>query len=299
MTLNEKIVEIYGSGTVIKERQRITGGDINDAFMLQLSNGEAVFMKKNSLSALPSLQAEVAGLTAICDTHTIRTPQVLGIGTDQSTGSAYLLLEYLPGQYRVKDYWETFAAELASLHLADPECIAKASYTKGTFGFCENNYIGSTPQINTPHNTWIGFFRECRLEPQFRFASKWFDRDDQKKIRFLLDHLDKWLTEPEGPSLLHGDLWNGNVITGKDGKAWLIDPAVYIGHHEADIAMTELFGGFPAAFYDTYAEISGMDSGYNDRRDLYNLYHLLNHLNLFAGGYSSSVRSTIRYYAGR
>ena len=108
-----------------------------------------------------------------------------------------------------------------------------------------------------------------------------------------MDHLEDFLAEPEHPSLLHGDLWAGNVMTGNDGKAWLIDPAAYVGHAEADIAMTELFGGFPAAFYDAYREAGALPPEYRQRRDLYNLYHLLNHLNMFGGSYLSSVRQIV------
>ena len=116
-------------------------------------------------------------------------------------------------------------------------------------------------------------------------------------MQSLLDHLDQYLTEPAFPSLLHGDLWGGNFVTGPDGHAWLIDPAVYVGHFEADLAMTELFGGFKRAFYDAYREANEIPPGYYDRRDLYNLYHLLNHLNLFGGSYLAPVRDTLRRYA--
>ena len=114
-----------------------------------------------------------------------------------------------------------------------------------------------------------------------------------------MSHLDLYLPEPGRPSLIHGDLWAGNQITGNDGKVWLIDPAVYYGHPEADLAMTELFGGFSERFYRAYREITGLDPGYPDRRDLYNLYHLLNHLNLFGSGYLGSVQRILDRYAGR
>ena len=113
----------------------------------------------------------------------------------------------------------------------------------------------------------------------------------------LLDRLDSWLSEPDFPSLIHGDLWSGNAISGPDGKVWIIDPAAYVGHFEAELAMTELFGRFPAAFYQAYREVNPIDSCYRDRRDLYNLYHLLNHLNLFGGSYLSSVRQVLDRYS--
>ena len=117
-----------------------------------------------------------------------------------------------------------------------------------------------------------------------------------KKIITLLDKLSVLLVEPEKPSLLHGDLWSGNYIVGNDGRAWLIDPAVYVGHFEADLAMTELFGRFPSDFYRAYSEKNPIDGGYKDRRDLYNLYHLLNHLNLFGGSYLGAVRQILQKY---
>ena len=151
-------------------------------------------------------------------------------------------------------------------------------------------------QENTPEHSWIIFFRNHRLIPQFKKAEVWFDSSDRKRISRLLDNLEDDLQEPDFPSLLHGDLWSGNYITGKDGEAWLIDPAVYVGHAEADLAMTELFGGFPQRFYGAYNEVNPIDPGFRDRRDLYNLYHLLNHLNLFGGSYLEPVKQILRVY---
>ena len=142
----------------------------------------------------------------------------------------------------------------------------------------------------------ISFFREQRLAPQFKAADSYFIKEDRAKITKLLDNLDRFLIEPEQPSLLHGDLWSGNVMCGSDGKAMLIDPACYIGHREADLAMTELFGGFPQSFYDAYKEAFPLQPGYEERRDLYNLYQLLNHLNLFGPTYLEPVLSIISEY---
>ncbi len=134
------------------------------------------------------------------------------------------------------------------------------------------------------------------MEPQIKWADRYFDDSVRRKLGKLLDKLPEILIEPEKPALLHGDLWSGNYITGSDGRAWLIDPAVYIGHPEADIAMTELFGGFSGRFYGAYEEISPLAPGYSDRRNIYNLYHLLNHLNLFGGMYLMEVIETVERY---
>ena len=287
-SVTEAVRDLYGSARTIADRRPVSGGDINDAYALVLDDGTALFMKSNSAAALPFFLAEADGLSAIRRTGAIRTPQVLGIGEDGTR--SFLLLEYIRCGSRVRDYWEAFAWELAGMHGAktDPET---------GFGFYEDNFIGSNRQINTPHSTWIAFFRDCRLQPQIQKAEKYFDAGDRRQIRSLLDHLDRYLTEPEKPSLLHGDLWGGNYMTGDDGKAWLIDPAAYYGHPEADLAMTQLFGGFSPDFYEAYREAADLESGYADRRDLYNLYHLLNHLNLFGSGYLPSVRSILRRYA--
>ena len=140
------------------------------------------------------------------------------------------------------------------------------------------------------------FFRDCRLQPQFDRARAALSTGTIKRMENLLDYLDEYLVEPEQPSILHGDLWSGNFLVGPDGNAWLIDPAVYVGNAEADIAMTELFGGFSGAFYGAYRESGLLQPGYEERRDLYNLYHMLNHLNLFGGSYLYAVERIVERY---
>ncbi|MCR5161233.1 MAG: fructosamine kinase family protein [Lachnospiraceae bacterium] len=287
-SLDEAVRDIFGSGRKTAVKKPVCGGDINDACAVTLDDGTVIFMKTNTSSAISNFRAEAAGLDCIRGTGTIRCPQVLAAGTDH--GSAFLLMEFIAGAPRIRDYWETFAAELAAMHKA------KTAEKDALFGFGSDNYIGSSVQINARRGTWTDFFRDCRLGPQFRSAMEYFDGEDRKRITRLLSNLDKYLTEPERPALLHGDLWSGNVITGPDGKAWLIDPAVYYGHPEADIAMTELFGGFPSVFYQAYRSAAGLSPDYPERRDLYNLYQLLNHLNLFGSMYLSSVRSILRRY---
>ncbi len=286
-SLETAIHTLFGEETEIETTSRISGGDINEAYGLTLTGGSRIFMKTNAKENLSFFTAEAAGLAAIAGTEAIGTPRILGAGTDEGRGGySFLLLEFISGRSRSRDYWENFAVQLAAMHRAPTAGLVP----DGKYGFGSDNYIGRRRQINRAHESWIGFFRECRLEPQFQSAARYFDRDDWKKIGRFLDHIDEILVEPEYPSLLHGDLWSGNVIVGNDGSAWLIDPAVYVGHAEADIAMTELFGRFPPAFYDAYKNAAPLQPGYERRRDIYNLYHLLNHLNMFGRMYLPEVK---------
>ncbi|MDE5866468.1 MAG: fructosamine kinase family protein [Lachnospiraceae bacterium] len=289
-SLEGAINSLFGEGTKIESTGRISGGDINEAYALTLTGGKCIFMKSNTRENLSFFNAEAAGLAAIARTQAIGTPNILGVGTDNDgVGYSFLLLEFISGNSRNRNYWEDFARQLSDMHKASTGGLV----SNGKYGFDSDNYIGRRRQVNTGYDSWISFFRDCRLEPQFKDAARYFDGEDTKKITRFLDHIDEILVEPEYPSLLHGDLWSGNVITGNDGSAWLIDPAVYVGHAEADIAMTELFGGFPPAFYDAYKEAAPLQPGYERRRDVYNLYHLLNHLNMFGRTYLPGVKRII------
>lgn len=290
------LVSLFGTSVSIARTDRVTGGDINKAYALTLNSGERIFMKANAKEHADFFTAEASGLSAIAATNAIETPRILCTGTDdgEQAGYSFLLLEYIESGKKRKDYWETFAQELAALHTADTTAFVAG----GRFGFFQNNYIGARAQANTPAERWVSFFRDQRLEPQFKAADHYFAQSDRTLITKLLDHLDDFLVEPEQPSLLHGDLWSGNVMCGADGKAMLVDPASYVGNAEADIAMTELFGGFPKVFYDAYRQAKPQQAGYEDRRDLYNLYQLLNHLNLFGQSYLEPVKSIVAEYVG-
>lgn len=288
-SVSEAVRSLFGESRYVIKRNYVAGGDINEACALTLDDGTILFMKSNSLVSLANFKAEAAGLHAIRETGAIGVPDVLGVGTD--TGFSFLLLSYIRGGRRISHYWETFAEELAAMHRAAPS-------GSGKYGFGEDNWIGARKQLNTPHDKWIPFFRDCRLAPQIKSAGNYLLAEDRRRAEYLLDHLDRFLAEPERPSLVHGDLWSGNMITGDDGKGWLIDPAAYYGHPEIDIAMTELFGGFPQAFYEAYREAGMLQPGYGERKDLYNLYQLLNHLNMFRSGYLPDVRRILKKYAG-
>ncbi len=296
-SLNQAVAEIFGAQVRIDGQRPVYGGDINESRRLELSDGSSLFMKSNRITNLGFFEEEAKGLSALRQTGTIGVPQVLGIGTIENLGKSFLMLEYLEAAPRVSGYWEIFGRELAAMHRADSAPFAAAD--RGLpFGFEMDNYIGATPQFNSPRAGWIEFFRDCRLAPQMKRADRYMNGRMRKQCEWLLGHLGSYLVEPEFPSLIHGDLWSGNAVCGPDGKAWILDPAAYVGHFEAELAMTELFGGFAPAFYESYRENNPIDSGYRDRKDLYNLYHMLNHLNLFGVSYLGSVQRILTKYVG-
>ncbi len=288
--LNETIRRVFGDTVSIKRRIPVSGGDINRAYVLELSDGGKVFMKANHRENKDFFRAESEGLSAIRKTETVRVPAEIDAGTDG--GEAFLLLEYIESGSGSRSASEELGTDLALLHMADTMQFVNG----GLYGFTSNNYIGAGKQINTPKQTWTEFFTECRLIPQFERAGKYFSKEEHRSIETFLGRIERYLAEPARPSLLHGDLWSGNYMIDAEGHPWLIDPAVYVGHAEADLAMTELFGGFDRTFYDAYRSAAGIDRDYKDRRDIYNLYHLLNHLNLFGSGYLHPVKSIIRRY---
>lgn len=311
-SLEEALEKAFGRDSEIVERKRLYGGDINDAYMLRLSGGQRVFMKTNSVRNYGFFAAEEQGLNALRSAGVIGVPELLGTGTDRRQGFSFLLLEYMESAPQVSDYWEIFGRQLARLHRADcgglvpapstavSACSAGAAGSTDTnegaewkYGFVADNYIGAAIQINTPKKSWVEFFRECRLLPQLRMADRYLDAGLRRKADRLLAHLDRYLREPEFPSLVHGDLWGGNVLCGSDGRAWLIDPAAYVGDFETDLAMTELFGRFPPAFYRAYQQENPVDGEYQERKPIYQLYHLLNHLNLFGRSYLGSVAAIL------
>lgn len=263
-------------------------------------------MKTNAIQNLDFFRRESTGLDALRSLDKIKIPRVLGTGTDKQRMISFLALEYVESAEKIRSYWENFGHALAQLHREEcrvfvcaEERKKEGDSRKGSwkYGFSEDNYIGSSPQINNPKESWIDFYREYRLLPQLIRAEQYLETPIRKKADWLLEHLDSYLREPEFPSLIHGDLWGGNVLCGSDGKAWLIDPAAYVGDFEAELAMMQLFGGFPAEFYGAYNEVNPVDREYKERKDLYNLYHLLNHLNLFGRAYLGSVENLICTYA--
>ncbi|MBQ9075130.1 MAG: fructosamine kinase family protein [Mogibacterium sp.] len=300
--IDDTLKNIYGNDIAVVGKTPVSGGDINRAYALHLSDGGRLFMKANRKENADFFRAEAEGLEALRSAGAISVPGVIARGMDDN--ESFLLLEYIEEGRRSPAASEELGRRLAQLHMADTENMTISDDMPGTanlvpggrYGFLHDNYIGAGFQCNEPAETWTEFFTERRLRPQFEKASSYWDVDERKSIERFLDRMDRYLAEPERPSLLHGDLWAGNYMIDSSGEPWLIDPAAYVGHAEADLAMTELFGGFDRRFYDSYRETAGIDPGYADRRDIYNLYHLLNHLNLFGGSYLYSVLSIVKRY---
>ncbi len=261
------------------ERRAVGGGCINAAAVV--ASGEArYFVKSNRAEQLWLFEAEARGLEALAETATVTVPAPVCFGI--SAGDAFLVLEYLPLTRPTSACAAALGAQLAALHALPQPC----------FGFESDNAIGATPQPNPRCQDWITFFRRHRLKHQLDLARQagFGGAGLAAKGARLCDRLGELFAGYDpGRSLLHGDLWSGNFASLANQQPVVFDPAVYWGDREADLAMTELFGGFPRAFYDAYAEAFPLDAGYPVRRTLYNLYHVLNHLNLFGGAYAAQA----------
>ncbi len=270
----------------------VSGGCIHHGMHVVVNNQE-FFLKWNCGALASTFPSEVDGLNRLAKTGVIKTPEVIALGKPETPdGCGFLLLEWIPvSPSPAKRVFQTFGEQLASHHLKT-EAVP--------FGLEMDNFIGSTPQQNSPHTNWVDFFRSRRLNYQFELAAKnhLLTETRQKRLRKLMDHLEKWLPANPPASLLHGDLWIENVLFDQSGTPILIDPAVYYGDREADLAFTELFHGFPPIFYQAYQSVYPLDPEYRERRDLYNLYHLLNHLNIFGESYGPAVDRVLMKYVG-
>ena len=264
----------------------VSGGDISRAYRVQVRDGRTLFGKSGDRAVL---SAEKIGLDILARTPhglVIPEPQVL---LERSPDRGVLVLSWLEESRPDGRHWEQLGRGLADLH----RCTAEK------YGVCEDNFIGRLPQSNDSSDSWVDFFVERRLERQVRLArdpGRW-DTAWDALYRSVKSRVATMIPDRPPASLVHGDLWSGNAMATTSGAS-IIDPAVYHGHREVDLAMTELFGGFSTRFYAAYNEAYPLEDGYEERRDLYNLYHVLNHLNHFGGGYARSVELTLRHYGG-
>ncbi len=281
--IEQRISQAIGANFTATHRSNVGGGCINDTSIIA-NETTSFFVKLNNASLLSMFEAEKEGLTEILSSKTIRVPRPICCGT--ANNSAYLILEHIDMNTGKGVNHEKLGRQLAAMHLR----------TETHYGWHRNNTIGSTEQINSPQESWIDFWGKNRLLFQLRLAEqKGYSKRLIQRGENLVAHLGDILDDhrPQA-SLLHGDLWSGNFGGNEMGDPVIFDPAVYYGDRETDLAMTELFGGFSPRFYAAYQETYPLDSGYTTRKTLYNLYHILNHLNLFGEGYLTQAESMIK-----
>lgn len=267
------------SSRPLRARQ-LGGGDINQAFLLE-DGRQRFFIKLNRAAMLPMFEAESLGLAAIRNSGCIRLPEVYLVASHGE--HAFMAMEYI--DFGARGDNARLGRQLAAMHAC----------SRSEFGFSGDNFIGSNPQPNTPSGDWVEFWQTNRLGYQLSLGEgNGFDAGLLRQGRRLNQQVGLFFRDYQPrPALLHGDLWSGNHASDGEGNPVIYDPACYFGDHEADLAMLELFGDPGDAFFAAYHEIYPIDAGYPLRRDLYNLYHLLNHANLFAGGYLSRSRVMI------
>ncbi|MGH8494499.1 MAG: fructosamine kinase family protein [Gammaproteobacteria bacterium] len=260
----------------------VGGGCIHSAWRIDGSDG-ACFVKVNAAGALPQFEAEARGLELLAAAQAVRVPEVIGYAATSS--EAFLALEWIELHARNADSDRRLGTGLARQH----------RMTHEAFGLETDNFIGGTPQPNGRQGDWIAFFRDRRLGFQLALAAQngFGDRLDRPGQR-LLERLEAFFPgPPPSPSLLHGDLWGGNAAADAAGRPVIFDPAAYFGDREADLAMARLFDGFTAAFHSAYQDAWPLPDGHEARVDLYNLYHVLNHLNLFGAAYLGQARNLL------
>lgn len=271
-TIEDAVQATTGVRFTLNNRRRISGGCINETFVIEGASAR-YFVKVNNIQGLAMFEAEAEGLRELAKARAVRVPAPVCAGSTQA--QAFLVMEYIP--LAGKPDMVRLGQQLALLHRT----------RAARFGWYRNNTIGATPQINTETADWCTFWREHRLGLQLGLAAR---RGGSKTLREkggrLMERLPALFADyTPTPALLHGDLWGGNIGADDQGNPVIFDPAVYYGDREADLAMTQLFGGFDPAFYRTYEHAYPLDPGYAVRKPLYNLYHVLNHFNLFGGGY--------------
>lgn len=273
--LSEQITQQTNQPFILQSKSAIGSGCINQAY--KISNGSKdYFVKKNSTQFADMFEVEALSLRELANSNSIKVPCPICYG---SIGEqAYLVLEHLNLVGRANPIVQ--GRQLAAMH--------RVSHSQ--FGWHKNNTIGSTPQSNQPTNDWVSFWREQRLIPQFKLAlHNGYQLDALEQLIECFDSLFEHY-QPQA-SMLHGDLWGGNAAALADGTPVIFDPAFYYGDREADIAMTHLFGGFESNFYAAYNEAWPLHTGHQVRRTFYNLYHIINHLNLFGRGYLRQANS--------
>ena len=273
-------------GSAVVRSSTVTGGDIHAAHRVQLRDGRDVFVKTNAAPEPTMFSCEASGLAWLAQAAALRTPRVLAVSDGGAGEPAFLALEWIESGARGRAFDEALGRGLAQLHRATPP----------GFGLSADNYIATLPQANGPLPSWPRFYAERRLLPQLARAARSGLASAQLRagIERVVERIDQLCGPAEPPARLHGDLWGGNALCDASGAPVLIDPAVYGGHREVDLAMMRLFGGFGPRCFDAYAEVHPFADGHHERVALYQLYPLLVHVNLFGGSYVQQVERALR-----
>lgn len=280
-SVSQQVSEKCEREITFKKKDSVSGGCINQCWRITDSNHEKWFVKTNQPSKLDMFSAESAGLNEIYRSQSIRTPKSICYGS--TPDFSYHVIEFIP--FQPTSHQSKLGKELAKMHRVSTDY----------YGWTQNNTIGLTPQVNNINLCWVNFWKNERLLYQLNLALKnGYPHKFYESGLLLYEKIACFFTsyQPK-PSLLHGDLWGGNVAFDANGNPVIFDPAVYFGDREADIAMTELFGGFDDEFYSSYNQYFALEHGYRTRKSLYNVYHILNHFNLFKGGYAIQANNMI------
>lgn len=265
----------------------VGGGSINETYQVKINGIKKFCLKLNSSTDLPGLfEKEKNGLEFLSKQNCLCIPSIIFCETNDHY--QLLLLEWIEAGIRNDSFWKKFGKQLAQLH----------QISSGYSGFMEDNYMGALPQTNTLTKNWTEFFITCRLQPQIKLAlnQHQFDKSYFASFETLFKKLGS-IFSYENPSLLHGDLWSGNFLCNEQSSPVLIDPAIYFGHRNMDLAMTTLFGGFDNAFYDSYHYYNPLPTNYKEQWEICNLYPLLIHLNLFGKSYLPGITNTLKKFS--
>ena len=278
--------ESIGKSLTVLNTQFKSGGCINNTLKLNTTGGE-FFLKWQTGIPDDMFRKEARGLVLLANTGSINIPEVIAHG--RIDDKHYLLMEYIDSAAPSINYWENFGGALAMMHKEN---------SAEHYGLDHDNYIGKLPQVNHASDDWIAFFIENRLEYQLNLAIQngLVSSDLIDRYRNFYKCLPD-LLPVDKPALLHGDMWSGNVMVGRDGNVTLIDPAVYFGHREIELAFTQMFGGFGGDFYSSYRAVYPLEPGFEERADIYNIYPHMVHVNLFGTSYLGGVERVLKRYS--
>ena len=285
--LHERLADAVGEPSGEIRFDRLAGGDTSEVFKVETAQGLAWVVKLNRVDEPTRFGAEAQGLLALAETNTVRVPRVHRV----AASGAALVLEAVDVRPMSAASWQALGTGLGKLHAID---------AGPRYGWSRDNFLGPSPQPNGWLTNWTEFWRTRRLEPHIRRAvdSGLIGTGVHRELSRIVNELEQWIPAAPPSALLHGDLWSGNVVSDRSSEPVLIDPAVYVGDAEADLAMTRLFGGFTEGFYRAYHDVCPRRQGWEARAELYALYHWLNHLNAFGTAYLSPVARIAARFGG-